>query len=93
MSTRQFEGRFAHEIRLPPKLYARIARFESALESKALSTADTWTNVANRLGYFDPTHMIKDFKEFSGEIPTSRLTQLETSLDTHLSGIRSGQTI
>jgi hypothetical protein len=36
-------------------------------------------------------HMIKDFKEFSGEIPTSLLTQLETKLDTHLVGIRSGQ--
>jgi AraC-like DNA-binding protein len=63
MSTRQFEGRFAHETWLPPKLYARIARFESALESKALST-DTWTNVANRLGYFDQTHMIKTSRSF-----------------------------
>jgi AraC-like DNA-binding protein len=91
MSTRQFERRFTREIGLPPKLYARIARFESALECKALSTADTWTNVAHRLGYFDQMHMIKDFKEFSGEIPTSLLTQLETNLNTHLVGIRSGQ--
>jgi AraC-like DNA-binding protein len=91
MSTRQFERRFAREIGLPPKLYARIARFESALESKALSTADSWTNVANRLGYFDQMHMIKDFKEFSGEIPTSLLTQLETNFDAHLNRIRSGQ--
>ena len=91
MSLRQFERRFTREIGLPPKLYARIARFESALESKALSTADSWTNVANRLGYFDQMHMIKDFKEFSGEIPTSLLIQLETNLDAHLNGIRSGQ--
>ena len=91
MSTRQFERRFTREIGLPPKLYARIARFESALECKAISTADTWTNVALRLGYFDQMHMIKDFKEFSGEIPTSLLSQLETKLDTHLVGIRSGQ--
>jgi AraC-like DNA-binding protein len=91
MSTRQFERRFTHEIGLTPKLYARIARFESALESKALSSVDSWTNVANRLGYFDQMHMIKDFKEFSGEIPTSLLAQLETNLDTHLKGIRSGR--
>jgi methylphosphotriester-DNA--protein-cysteine methyltransferase len=91
MSTRQFERRFTREIGLPPKLYARIARFESALESKALSTADTWTNVANRLGYFDQMHMIKDFKEFSGDVPTSLLMQLEMNLDVHLNGIRSGE--
>jgi AraC-like DNA-binding protein len=91
MSTRQFERRFTREIGLPPKLFARIARFESALESKALTTADSWTNVANRFGYFDQMHMIKDFKEFSGEIPTSLLIQLETNFNAHLSGIRSGQ--
>jgi AraC-like DNA-binding protein len=91
MSSRQFERRFTREVGLPPKLYARIARFESALEGKALSTGDSWTDVANRFGYFDQAHMIKDFKEFSGEIPTRLLTQLETNLDAHLNGIQSGQ--
>lgn len=92
MSPRQFERRFKREIGLSPKLYARIARFESALESKALSTAESWTDITNRLGYFDQMHMIKDFKEFSGEIPTSLLTQLETVYDAHLNEIRSGRT-
>lgn len=91
MSARQFERRFTREIGLPPKIYARICRFESALESKALATADSWTNVAHRLGYFDQTHMVKDFKEFSGEVPTSLLARLEMNLDAHLDGIRSGQ--
>jgi methylphosphotriester-DNA--protein-cysteine methyltransferase len=91
MSTRQFERRFTREIGLPPKLFARIARFEAALESKALSTTNSWTDVANQLGYFDQMHLIHDFKEFSGEVPTSLLSRLETNLDTHLDGIRSGQ--
>jgi AraC-like DNA-binding protein len=91
MSTRQFERRFTREIGMPPKLFARIARFEAALESKALSIANSWTDVANRLGYFDQMHLIHDFKEFSGEVPTSLLAQLEANLDTHLDGIRSGQ--
>ncbi len=91
MSTRQFERRFTREIGLPPRLYARIARFESALESKALATAESWTSVANRLGYFDQMHMIKDFKEFSGEIPTSLLAQLETTFKANLNEIRSGR--
>jgi AraC-like DNA-binding protein len=91
ISARQFERSFTRDVGLPPKLYARIARFEAALESKALSTAESWTDVANRLGYFDQMHMIKDFKEFSGELPTSLLTQLETTFDAHLDGIRSGR--
>lgn len=91
MSPRQFERRFTREIGLPPKLFARIARFESALESKALSTAESWTDITTRLGYFDQMHLIKDFKEFSGEIPTSLLSQLETAYDAHLNDIRAGR--
>ncbi|KAA6457187.1 AraC family transcriptional regulator [Acidobacteria bacterium AB60] len=91
MSPRQFERRFTREVGIPPKLYARIARFESALESKALSADESWTDITNRLGYFDQTHLIKDFKEFSGEIPTSLLAQLESSYRAHLDEIRSGR--
>jgi AraC-like DNA-binding protein len=91
MSARQFERRFTCEIGLSPKLFARIARFESALESKALSAAESWTDITSRLGYFDQMHLIKDFKEFSGEIPTSLLAQLETAYNAHLNEIRSGR--
>ena len=91
MSPRQFERRFTREIGLPPKLYARIARFESALESKALSVAESWTVITNRLGYFDQMHLIKDFREFSGEVPTILISQLETAYEAHLEEIRSGR--
>jgi len=91
MSPRQFERRFTREIGLPPKLYARIARFESALESKALSAAESWTEITNRLGYFDQMHLIKDFREFSGEVPTILISQLETAYEAHLEEIRSGR--
>lgn len=91
MGERQFERRFIREIGLPPKLFARIARFESALESKALSSNESWTEITNRLGYFDQMHMIKDFKEFSGEVPTRLVTQLEAAYDAHLNEIRSGR--
>lgn len=91
MSERQFERRFMREIGVPPKLYARIARFESALESKALSATESWTEVTNRLGYFDQMHLIKDFREFSGEVPTSLINQLEKAYEAHLEEIRSGR--
>jgi AraC-like DNA-binding protein len=91
MSPRQFERRFTREIGVPPKLYARIARFESALESKALSNDESWTEITNRLGYFDQMYLIKDFKEFSGEVPTSLINQLETAYEAHLNEIRAGR--
>jgi transcriptional regulator GlxA family with amidase domain len=93
MSPRQFERRFTREIGVPPKLYARIARFESALESKALSKQESWTEITNRLGYFDQMHLIKDFKEFSGDVPTSLINQLESAYEAHLNEIRAGREI
>jgi AraC-like DNA-binding protein len=91
LSPRQFERRFSREIGLPPKLFARIARFEAALESKALSASESWTEITNRLGYYDQTHLIKDFKEFSGEVPTRLLAQLESAYAHHLSKLRSSR--
>ena len=91
VSLRQFERRFMQQVGVSPKLYARIARFEAALESKALSTAESWTDVAQQLGYFDQMHMIHDFKQFSGESPTPLLTKLETVYQAHIEQVRSGQ--
>jgi hypothetical protein len=50
---RQFERRFRYEIGIPPKLYARIVRFEAALRRKAAAPATQWTDIAHILGYHD----------------------------------------
>lgn len=91
ISGRQFERKFALEVGVGPKLLARIARFEAALESKAMSTGDSWANVANQFGYHDQMHMIRDFKQFSGEVPTSLLDHFETIYEGHLIGRRSNR--
>lgn len=73
LSVRQFERRFIEQVGVRPKLYARIARFEAVLDSKARSSAASWTDVAHRFGYYDQMHMIHDFEEFIGETPTDAL--------------------
>jgi AraC-like DNA-binding protein len=72
---RQFERLFQQRIGVSPKLYARICRFESALEAKAFSAGTSWTAVAHRFGYHDQMHMIHDFQQLSGETPTGILAQ------------------
>ena len=42
-SLRQFERRFAEHVGITPKLYARIARFEAAVQRKTTSPATSWT--------------------------------------------------
>lgn len=90
MSVRQFERKFVHQVGLPPKWYARIARFELALESKANSPEKSWTEVAYDSGYCDQIHMVHDFKEFTGQAPTETLNQLETLFREQLTTVQSG---
>ena len=74
---RQFERRFRYEIGIPPKLYARIARFEAALRYKAATPDTRWTDIAHVLGYHDQMHMVHDFNRLSGDSPTVIGSQLD----------------
>lgn len=90
LSIRQFERRFIRQVGLPPKWYARIARFEAALESKARSAGKSWTEVAHEWGYYDQMHMVHDFQEFTGETPTRTLDHLEAVFREQIDALRSG---
>ncbi len=89
LGMRQFERRFVQRIGIRPKLFARIARFEAALDGKARFTARSWSQVAQQFGYYDQMHMIHDFAEFTGETPTQTLTQLESVFAHRLAEVRS----
>ena len=61
------------EVGLSPKLFARLRRFQMALDRKRTS-GTRWLDVAHDLGYFDQMHMVKEFRAFGDEAP-SRLLQ------------------
>ena len=73
MTVRTFERKFVEEMGLSPKLFARLRRFQMALDRKRASGA-RWLDVAHDLGYFDQMHMVKEFRAFGGEAP-SRVLQ------------------
>jgi AraC-like DNA-binding protein len=66
LSARQFRRRCLEESGLTPKLLCRILRFRHA--SRLSGPA---VDVALAAGYFDQAHMIRDFREFSGDTPMS----------------------
>jgi AraC-like DNA-binding protein len=70
LSVRQFERTFASQIGVSPKLFARVARFEGALQRKLQSPNMRWTDVAHELGYHDQSHMVRDFWQLSGSAPS-----------------------
>ncbi|MFD1817022.1 Helix-turn-helix domain-containing protein [Pseudarcicella hirudinis] len=67
-SVRQFERKFKEYSGFSPKLYSRIIRFQAAL-SEYGNTGQSLTEIAYACGYYDQSHFIHDFKEFSGHHP------------------------
>ena len=73
-SRRSLELTFQREVGATPKMYCRITRFRHILE--AVSEADpsmNWVQFALESGYFDQSHLIRDFQRFAGNSPKSFL--------------------
>ncbi|MBC7828488.1 MAG: helix-turn-helix transcriptional regulator [Chitinophagaceae bacterium] len=68
ISQRQFERKFREFSGLAPKLFSRIVRFHSACQLFGDSNKSL-TSIAYDCGYYDQSHFIHDFKEFSGYHP------------------------
>lgn len=72
VSLRHLERRFRAAVGLSPKRLARIVRFQEVLRRTAGESPD-WVAVALDCGYFDQSHLIRDFSELAGAAP-SRFT-------------------
>ena len=68
LGLRQFQRRFKEEVGMSPKLFCRIQRFQQVFQ--ALNGSNTsWVDAAMHCGYYDQSHLIRDFKDFSAETP------------------------
>jgi AraC-like DNA-binding protein len=74
LSRRRFITVFSEDVGLTPKLFARIARFQRALQVAQQPEAPDWPQLAVEGGYFDQSHMIRDFVDFSGFAPAALRT-------------------
>ena len=69
-SRRYLIAKFNDHVGVPPKLFARILRFQGAC-SLAASGTYGWSEIAQRSGYYDHAHLIRDFQQFAGRTPAS----------------------
>ncbi|MDR2913770.1 MAG: helix-turn-helix domain-containing protein [Tannerella sp.] len=66
---RQFERIFKSAIGVSPKTFSRIIRFKRTVDFLRTYPKESLYNAAIDCGYFDHSHLIKDFKEFGGTLP------------------------
>src|SRR5262249_10961269 len=66
LSQRRFIQLFTAEVGLTPKLYGRVRRFQRARELVRNATEPDWAAGAAACGFFDPSHLIRDFRGVYG---------------------------
>lgn len=77
VSPRQLQRTFRSTIGTGPKTYMRIIRFRNAfVQMQHLQQHGGWSGLSYELGYADQAHFIRDFKEFTGIVPSLVQQQL-----------------
>ena len=71
LTLKTFERKFIDMVGISPKLYARIRRFNQAIELKQYYNDLSWLDVCVKTGYYDLMHLNRDFKEFAGLPPNA----------------------
>jgi AraC-like DNA-binding protein len=76
LGLRQFQRLFRRETGMSPKVFARVARFQSALDAKLAAPRRSWLDIAHSFGYHDQMHMVHDFESLGRESPTQLIAQM-----------------
>ena len=64
---------FQRQVGLGAKALARVHRFKSALSLLGTRFEVPWAELAQHCGYYDQSHLVRDFKGFSGYAPSEFL--------------------
>jgi AraC-like DNA-binding protein len=75
LSQRRFIQVFKAEVGQTPKLFSRIQRFQQSRTFIQQNPSPNWASLALDLGYFDQSHFIREFLEFSGLSPTDYINR------------------
>jgi AraC-like DNA-binding protein len=73
---RHLERLFREQVGLTPKAYARDVRFTAAAARVMENPSSRLADVSSDAGYFDQSHMIRDFLSFAGRTPEEFRTLL-----------------
>jgi len=69
LSRRRLIELFTAQVGVTPKKFSRLRRFQRVLQTTRHVDEPIWSDVALGCGYFDQSHLIRDFVDFSGLSP------------------------
>ncbi len=89
-TVRTLERRFQSKVGVSPKMFARLRRFQRLLASMKPGKAG-WSELALAHGYYDQSHLHRDFVSFTGFAP-SRYRAREADAINHIAMQRRSDT-
>lgn len=75
LSRQQLTRVFRQRVGISPKMFARLARFYTALAYVRVSDSVDWARIACDTGYADQSHMIAEFRQFTSLTPHMLATE------------------
>lgn len=69
LSGKQFQRIFSAHVGMKPKEFLRVVRFQHALSVLQRSPGMSFSQLAYECGYYDQSHLINEFRGFSGYTP------------------------
>jgi AraC-like DNA-binding protein len=76
ISERHLRRVFREEIGVSPKVFAKLTRFQRALQSARQDRRANWGSIAQSAGYYDQAHLIAEFRSLTGVTPRALLSEL-----------------
>lgn len=83
----QFIRRFEQAVGLTPKRYARVLRFGVLLPTLVRCGPRDWAQIAAAGGYFDQSHLIREFRQLAGMAPGA-YAPVQADQPTHVALVR-----
>ena len=73
VSGKHLSQTFREHIGISPKQYQRVHRFQTLVRSVAGNGSPDWVGLAHECGLYDQSHLISEFRHFSGFSPVEYL--------------------
>ncbi len=73
LSRQHFTRVLRNNVGVSPKMYCQLARLQSTLGCLQRGSEAGWAHVAAQRGYADQSHMISEFRRFTGMTPETLL--------------------
>ncbi|KUJ56138.1 MULTISPECIES: helix-turn-helix transcriptional regulator [Bacteroidota] len=81
LSERSLERLLKQYVGISPKVFSRIVRFQSGLQALRQNDFNNLTGIVYQNDYFDQSHYIREFKEFTGMNPKQFIHQTNEKVE------------